>query len=207
MTTFLLIRHASLDLLGRALAGRAPDVHLNAHGKMEAERLAERLAAMPIRAIYTSPLERAQETAWPLASRLMLEARAEPGLTEIDFGDWTSRTFAELDARPDWQEWNAARGRAESPGGETMSAVQQRIVGTLAWLGEGNREATVAVVSHGDVIKAALMHYLGIPLDNVQRFEISPASVSVVALHPGGPQVSLVNDTSHLGAARGPQAP
>jgi probable phosphomutase (TIGR03848 family) len=198
MTTLLLIRHASHDLLGKALAGRAPDLHLNARGKMEAERLAERLAPLPIRAIYTSPMERAQETAWPLANRLMLEARIDSAVDEIDFGDWTSRTFAELDPRPDWQTWNAARARGQVPGGESMSAVQTRIVDALAKLEEAHRAATVAVVSHGDVIKAALLHYLGVPLDHILRLEISPASVSIVALHGGAPQVTLVNDTGLL---------
>src|SRR5689334_11013537 len=89
MTTFLLIRHAAHDLLGRTLAGRASDVHLNARGKMEAERLAERLADVPIRGLYTGPLERAQETAWPLASKLMLALRVHEGVDEINFGDWT----------------------------------------------------------------------------------------------------------------------
>ena len=116
MTTFLLIRHATHDLLGNTLAGRAPDVHLSAQGKLEAERLADRLTHLPIRAIYTGPLERSQESAWPLAMRLMLELRVHEGFDEIDFGTWTKKTFAELDPDPAWQQWNGRRSEASAPG-------------------------------------------------------------------------------------------
>lgn len=140
MTTFLLIRHGTIDLLGHTLAGHAPDVHLNARGKVEAERLAERIAHLPLSAIYTSPLERAQETAWPLAARFGLDLRISAGLDEIDFGDWTRRTFAELEPLPEWQRWNSARSEARAPGGESMGEVQSRVVAAierLARLHEG----------------------------------------------------------------------
>src|SRR4051812_19673583 len=93
MTTFLLIRHAAHDLLGKVLAGRTADVHLNAHGKIEAERVAKQLAGLPVSAIYTGPLERAQETAWPLAERRGLATTVTAAFDEIDFGDWTARAF------------------------------------------------------------------------------------------------------------------
>src|SRR5436305_11011237 len=93
MATFFLIRHGANDLLDRAIAGRLPGVHLNAHGRQQAERLAERLAQEPIRRIYSSPLERARETAQPLADRLGLEMRIAPELNEIDFGDWAGQAL------------------------------------------------------------------------------------------------------------------
>jgi broad specificity phosphatase PhoE len=195
MTTFLLIRHAAHDLLGRVLAGRAPDVHLNARGRIEAELLAKRLAATPLAGVYAGPLERAQETAWPLAARQKLETRIAPAFDEIEFGEWTSLPFAELDPRPDWQLWNSARSQAVPPGGESMQAVQARVTGELARLESDNPGQTVAIVSHGDVIKGALMHYLSMPLDLHARLEISPASISVLVLHQGQPQVTLVNAT------------
>lgn len=199
MTTFLLIRHGSHDLLGRVLAGRAPDVHLNAHGKVESEQLAERLAAVPLRAIYTSPMERAQETAWPLAARFGLELRISAALDEIDFGEWTRRAFSELDPQTEWQRWNTARSEARPPGGEAMGEVQARVVAEIERLATVHDSETVALISHGDVIKSALMQAIGVPLDHVLRLEISPASVSVLHHSSSGSQVALVNDTGEFG--------
>jgi probable phosphoglycerate mutase len=199
MTTFLLIRHAAHDLLGKVLAGRAPDVHLNARGKMEAERLAERLESTPLRAVYAGPLERAQETAWPLAERQRLEIRTAPAFDEIDFGEWTSLTLAELGPRADWQLWNEARSRAEAPGGESMRAVQARVAQGLDRLEQAHPGEAVAIVSHGDVIKSALMHHLGIPLDFYMRLEIGPASMSVLVLDRGQPQVMAINAFGSIG--------
>lgn len=201
MTTVLLIRHASHDLLGRVLAGRAPDVHLNARGRQEAENLAERLANLPIRSLYTSPLERAHETAWPLASKLMLPLRVQHGIDEIHVGEWTRKTFPELEPLPEWQRWNAERATARCPGGESMQEVQDRIIGVLDTLSAEYPDEHVALVSHGDVIKAALMHYLGISLACIHRFEISPASVSIIAHHGSYVQVVLMNDTGTLASA------
>ena len=105
MTKFLLIRHAAHDLLGRALTGRAPGLHLNAQGKLEAERLADRLAVFSISAIYTGPLERARETAEPLSNRLRMELSLAPAFDEIDFGSWTMLPFSDLEQRPDDSRW------------------------------------------------------------------------------------------------------
>ncbi len=199
MTTFLLIRHGSHDLLGRTLAGRAPEVHLNARGHSEAAHLAERLASMPVSAIYTSPMERALETASPLAARFGLDLRVRAGLDEIDFGEWTNRPFSALALLSDWQRWNSERSHGRPPGGESMSEVQARIATEIERLAPLHDDETVALVSHGDVIKAALMHVLGIPLDHVARFEISPASVSVLLAGEGAPQVARMNDTGGFG--------
>ena len=198
MTTFLLIRHAFHDLLGNTLAGRVPDVHLNARGKLEAERLADRVSHLPIRAIYTGPLERSQESAWPLAMRFMLELRVHEGFDEIDFGDWTRKTFEELEPNPEWQEWNARRGAATATGGESMLQVQERVVEALDHLSQEHAGEHVAIISHGDVIKAALLHYLGTPLDRIHQLEVSPASVTTLTVEGGWGRILLLNDTGEL---------
>jgi len=198
MTTFLLIRHAAHDLLGRVLAGRASDVHLNARGKMEAERLGERLARFHCQAIHTGPLERAQETAWPAAGALGLDPQINSAFDEIDFGRWTSQTFAQLEHDPEWKRWNASRSQAQPPGGETMGAVQSRVVAGLEELARAAPGACVAVVSHGDVIKAALMHYLGIPLDFILRLEVGPAALSILELREGNPRILAINESGAL---------
>jgi probable phosphoglycerate mutase len=197
-TTFLLIRHASHDLLGRVLAGRMPGVPLNARGRAEAAQLAADLAHLSIHALSTSPMERVRQTAEPLARRLGLEMRLDPAFHEIDFGDWTSLSFAELAPLPAWQLWNSARHEAQPPGGETMAAAQRRFVAGLERLAQEYSEACVAVFSHGDVIKAALMHYLQIPLSLIARLEVDPASVSSLVLAQDQVQVLCINRSTRL---------
>lgn len=194
MTRFLLVRHAAHDWLGRGIAGRLPGVGLNAQGLGEAAGLAPRLRDRGVRAIYSSPQQRAQETAAPTAAALALHVQVDDALAEIDFGEWTGRTFDELEADAQrWRTWCERRSVAAAPGGEAFAAVQGRIMGRLRALCELHPQEAVALFSHGDVIKAALAGCLGVPLDNVERFEIAPASVSVVDMGPGWDQVKLLN--------------
>lgn len=195
MTTFYLIRHGDTPAVGHFVAGRAPGVRLNDRGRRQVEELAERLAGEPIRAVYSSPLERTRETAGPLAKRLGFEVRLADELIELDFGEWTGKSFAELDPLPEWRRYNAYRGGTRIPGGELMLEVQVRVAGFVQRLCAEHPGEAVALVSHGDVIRAALLHYLGMPLDFYHRIEISPASVSVVVLGDYGPQVLSLNHT------------
>jgi probable phosphomutase (TIGR03848 family) len=197
VSTFLLIRHALCDPVGKAIAGRAPGVHLNPAGRVQATALATRLAGLPISAIYSSPLERAQETAEPIASRLDLEVESDPRLNEVDFGDWTGRTLAELDGTRGWIAFNTRRSTTRIPGGETMSEVLARALESLNQIRQRHRAsgALIAVVSHADVLRSVLAHCVGIPLDHMQRIEISPASVSVLCLLQEAPRLLLLNST------------
>jgi probable phosphoglycerate mutase len=197
-TVFLLVRHAMNDLVGKALAGRARGVHLNAEGVAQAERLAERLSAVRLAAIYVSPLERAAETAAPLAARLKLVSRTHSGLNEIDCGEWTGRTFRELDVEPAWRTWVDGRSSARPPNGESIVEAQTRIVEAMNALRAEHDGETIALVTHGDVIKAALAHVLRSSLDDLEQFDIAPASVSIVVAAEGWAQVKLVNDTETL---------
>ena len=198
MTTFLLIRHAVHDLVEGTLAGRMPGVHLSAQGQQQAERLAERLVALPIAAIYSSPLERTMQTAKPLASWLNLPVQINHGFAEIDFGEWTGKRFDELAADPRWRDWNSFRSSSHLPNSGLMLEVQLRAVAALQCLCQEYPNQVVAIVSHSDVIKAVVAHYLGVHLDLFQRIEISPASVSIIAVHHGGAQVIRLNDTGDL---------
>lgn len=195
MTTFLLIRHATHSLVDHTLAGQMPGVHLNAQGQRQAQRLAERLSHLPIRAIYSSPMERAVQTAEPLAAYFNLEVHCDQGFIEIDFGEWTGRRFDELSSDPRWQHWNTFRSSAPLPNKGMMVEVQARTIAALEGLHQQHPDQVVAIVSHSDVIKAAIAHYLGVHLDLFQRIEISPASVNVVAVHDWGAQVIRLNDT------------
>ncbi len=189
-----LVRHAAHGLLGRTLTGRMPGVSLSPEGRAQAERLAARLAGEPIRAVLTSPLERARETAEPIAAALGLEPRVEPALNEIDFGEWTGRSFDALEDDPAWRRWNAARGLARPPGGEAMLAVQERMRDLLEGLAARHPGERVALVSHCDVIRAALLHVLGLGLDRYDRIAVDPASVSTVEIGAWDARVLSINE-------------
>lgn len=193
MTTFLLIRHAMLDAVGNVVAGRRPGEHLNETGRGQVAELCDFVARWEVRRVYTSPLERARETAGPIAERFSLTPVVAEELSELDFGAWTGRTFQELGSDPQWALFNSYRSGTRVPGGELMLETQARIVRFMLRLRDEHRDQTVALVSHGDVIRAALTFHLGMPLDLFGRVEVSPASVSVLRLHGHGPEVLAVN--------------
>ena len=186
-----LVRHAAHGLLGRVLAGRMPGVPLSNEGRAQAAALAATLAARPIRAVLSSPVQRAQETAAPIAARLGLPVLTDPGLDEIDFGAWTGATFDALDGQPAWDTWNRFRSFAPTPGGEAMAAAQARALAAVARAAADGGE--VVLVSHSDVLKAVLAHFLGMPLDLLHRIELAPASRSMLVLFEDVARVDGVN--------------
>ena len=161
MTRVYLVRHGATDFLGRAIVGRKPGVALNGQGRAQAERLGRRFQNQGITAIYCSPLDRARETARPIADQLELDIKIAPELNEIDFGAWTGLTLDELAHQPDWRRWNKSRSNSRVPGGETMLEVQARTVGYIEKLGAAVRDAAYILVGHADPIKSALLYFLG----------------------------------------------
>jgi probable phosphoglycerate mutase len=195
MTKFLLIRHATTNAVGKSLSGRLSGMYLNDAGKAQAQQLAERLQGQPISAIYSSPLERALETAAPIASTLNLSCAIEENFLEINFGAWTNKSFSELENDPGFKRFNSFRSGTRIPEGETMQEAQGRMLRGLEKLAFSHPGETVAVVSHSDMIKSAIAFYAGIHLDMFQRIEISPASVSVVEVYDDFAKVILINYT------------
>jgi broad specificity phosphatase PhoE len=198
VTTFLLVRHASHDLVGKALAGRSPAVSLNAAGLRESRALAEKIGDLPVAALYVSPQSRALQTAQPLAERLNITPQIDAALDEIDFGQWTGVSFAGLARDPLWPTWVERRSVAQPPGGEAFVRVQERIVRDLARLQAEYPDDMVVVVSHGDVLKAALAHYLHLSLDHLECFDLHPASLSIVTATGTWAQVRVLNWTAEL---------
>ncbi|SMF87308.1 Histidine phosphatase superfamily (branch 1) [Azospirillum oryzae] len=197
-TVFILVRHGSHDRLGSVLCGRMPGVTLSAQGRTEADSLAESLSSQRLTAVLSSPLERAIETATPIAERQGLPLTIEPALNELDLGAWSGKRFEELRGDPAWDLWNRARSHGrptpgESPG-ESMPEAQIRIAALLDRLRRAHPGGTLALVSHGDLIKAALAHAMGLPLDFHGRFEISPASRSVLIAGDWGLKVHSINE-------------
>jgi probable phosphomutase (TIGR03848 family) len=198
MTKFLLIRHATNDTVGKRLAGRMAGLSLNEEGRAQAHDLAVRLSGLPITAIYSSPLARAVETAGPMAKGLNLESVLSDDFLEIEFGEWTNSTFEEIGKQPQFQRFNSFRSCTRIPGGEWMLEAQLRMMTGLEKLRLLHRQETVAVISHGDLIKAAVAYYAGIHLDMFQRIEISPASVSVIEIGDEKIRILLVNGTGRI---------
>jgi probable phosphoglycerate mutase len=192
-TTFLLIRHASHDYLGRAIAGWLAGVHINAQGREEALRLAEGLAGERIEALYSSPLDRTMDTAEILAHRLGLHIHMEEGFGEVRFGEWTGAAFDDLAKDPRWEAYNRFRSGTRPPGGELLLEVQERAIRAMERIREDHPGETVAVVSHGDVIKAVAMYYLGMPMDLLERFDVAPASVTEIEVGDWGARVMRLN--------------
>jgi probable phosphoglycerate mutase len=197
-TTFLVIRHALNDMVDRAFAGWMPGVHLNERGRRQVERLTERLARSGLAAVVSSPLERALETATPIARRIGIDVQVSECLGEIRIGDWTNRTFAEIDNDSLWKRFNVFRGGTRAPGGELMLETQLRMVLEMERLRSIHPGKRIALVSHGDPIRAVVAHFGGMPIDMYSRLEISPASISAIRYYDWGARILTLNDTAHL---------
>lgn len=195
MPVFLLIRHGENDYVKKGrLAGRLPAVHLNENGRAQALALAEKLGDAPIKAVYSSPLERALETAAPLAERLSLEVIPRDGLIELDMGEWTGQKVKGLSRLKAWKVVQNAPSRMTLPGGESFQQAQYRITQELDRLAAQHQEdEIVACVSHSDPIKLAVAYHLGMPLDLFQRLHVAPASISVITIGETGSRLVSLN--------------
>ncbi|MBZ9897473.1 MULTISPECIES: histidine phosphatase family protein [unclassified Mesorhizobium] len=194
-TTFFLIRHAAHDNVGSYLAGRMGGVRLGESGRAQAAHLGRRMAREPIAAIWCSPRERTQETAKPIATACNVgEIAICAELDEIDFGIWSGKTFEELNGDAGWQAWNSRRQEASTPSGETMLDVQQRIVSLMDQARERHQNQCVALISHADVIKAAICHVLGLPVGDSFRFDIDPASITTIVSGDWGAKLIRLNE-------------
>lgn len=203
-TLVLLVRHAVTPTTGKVLPGRARGLHLSDEGRRQAEAAARRLAALPrIAAVYSSPLERARETATPIARGRHLAVRVERGLLECDFGAWTGASLRRLARRREWAVVQRHPSGFRFPGGESFVEMQSRVADTVRKLVERHPGRAIVAVSHADPIKAVLAHVLGTPLDLFQRFVIAPASISAVVYRREGASVLTVNSVDGGLAALG----
>lgn len=197
-TTFYLIRHGTTDAIGRRLTGRTARVHLNSQGREEAALLAQRFKNVPLQAVFSSPIERAVETAEPLARAANLPVQLVGDLTEVEFGEWTGRSFQELSEDPEWRRFNQVRSLTPVPGGEDALEMQNRVVGWIEKIRRLHPGGRIAAVSHRDPLKAAVVFYSGLHLDMIERFEIDPASVTVLRTDDEGACVLSLNNVMAL---------
>ncbi len=195
-TVVLLVRHGQTPTTGKLLPGRAPGLHLADVGIQQAQRAAERIGQLTtVDAIYASPLERARETAAPIAATRGMKVRIDKGLLECDFGDWTGAELKTLMKLPEWATVQRAPSTFTFPNGESFTAMQNRIVGAIDRLRAAHPGGTIVCVSHADPIKAAVAHAMGTHIDLFQRIVISTCSVTAIAYGMGAPVVLTVNST------------
>jgi len=200
MGTIILVRHGENDWSkSNKLAGRLPGVHLNETGHQQAAAVAQRLAALPVKAVYSSPLTRCLETAAYIADTHRLEVKQLEDVGEVEYGEWEGRKIKKLVKKPLWRAVQFFPSRARFPGGEALREVQYRAVQSLEETAARHEKELIVVVSHADVIRLLLAHYLGVHIDLFQRLVISPASASILALgHDGPVRVLRVNDDGPL---------
>jgi probable phosphoglycerate mutase len=194
----VLVRHAVTAQTGPLLSGRQPGIDLSDTGRDQAAAVGVRLAPLPVRAVYASPIERTTQTAEHIASHHGLAVIPLTGVLEADYGDWTGGTIAELAKTELWKTVQRAPSRARFPNGESIAQMQVRMVSALEAVVADHRGETVVVVSHADPIKAAIAHYSGLHLDQFQRLVVSPASVTAFDLGPHGAALLTCNDTGDL---------
>ena len=195
MTMFFLIRHAAHEGLGECLTGRLPGASLGEKGREQARKLGLRLKRECLARMQASPRARASETAEAVAQACCLSSvETASALDEVDFGSWTGKSFGTLSQDPSWRHWNERRADARTPGGESMRDIQERVVAHMASLASEMPSGAAALVSHAEVIRAALLHALELSLDDWPRIEIAPASISKISLDQQGMRVLAVNE-------------
>jgi probable phosphomutase (TIGR03848 family) len=196
MTSLYLIRHGDNDYVGKKLAGWTPGVHLNDKGRQQAEALAERLAPVRFKAIYSSPLERTLESARPLARAQDLRIQKREDLGEVHYGEWTGKSLRALSRTKLWRVVQFNPSNMRFPQGEALRETQVRATGALDEICHAHPKGAVAIFSHGDVIRLCVAHFMGLGFDLFQRIQINPASVSVIQVGAGyPPRVARLNDT------------
>ena len=193
-TTFFLVRHAAHDNVGGFLAGRKPGIRLGEAGLAQAERLAERMRRESFDALRASPRERTRETAAAISRASGVTPVVAEELDEIDFGEWSGLSFDVLNQDPRWRRWNTVRSLCRTPAGESMLDVQRRVLGLIDSLATEHPERAVVLVTHADIIKTAVSHVLGLPVDAWPRFDIGPASITKLVLGDWGAQLLGLNE-------------
>jgi probable phosphomutase (TIGR03848 family) len=195
MNRLLLIRHALNDWVGKRVPSWTPGISLNEEGRKQAARLAEWLAPVPLEAIYSSPLERAVETAEPIAKAHGLEVQLRERLGDTRYGELTGKAIEDIMKTDMWEEFRAYPSRTRFPGAETVYEVQVRVVAELEEILETHPEGNIAVVAHGDVIRVSVAYFIGLPLDFLGRIWAAPASVTILRFGEWGPRLTNLGHT------------
>jgi broad specificity phosphatase PhoE len=198
MTTFLLARHATSACMHEVYVGRKSDPPLTQKGELQASAVAAHLRTEHIDLAQSSPRRRARQTAQRIVESRDIELETEEALDEIDVGQWGGESFARLAQQPAWQLWNSARHLHRAPGGEAMLDVQRRIVGHLMELQRCHPNRVVLLVTHAEVVRCALLYYLGVPIVTYGCIEVSPASIARIYVDDRSCRLIAMNERATL---------
>jgi broad specificity phosphatase PhoE len=202
VTTLLLIRHAACEQMSERLYGRTVAAPLSTAGRDQARRLADQLSHDALALVCSSPRERARDTATAIAAPHGLTVQVDASLDEVDYGAWSGRTFRELERDARWRAWNNDREHHAPPGGEGIRAVQQRVLATLRALGRAHADERIAVVSHAEVIRSAVLAIRGWSASRYHEIEIAPASVTTAFADGGALWLAPPDSQIRLGSTR-----
>jgi probable phosphoglycerate mutase len=209
MTTIVLVRHGENDWVKKGrLAGWIPGIHLNENGHKQAQAAAERLAHLPVTAVYSSPVMRCMETAVYIAQTHQLDVIELEDIGEVRYGKWEGKKIKKLAKKKSWMTVQFFPSRMQFPKGEALRDVQSRGIQALETLSRQHPDDLIVVVSHADLIKLVMAHYLGVHIDLFQRMVISPASATVLSLHTyGGVRILRLNDDGPFTLPSKPEKP
>ena len=194
MAIIYLVRHGRTDFIGKKLCGNLPGIHLNEEGRGQAQKAADYLSAFPIKAIYSSPIERAFETAEIISRKSALVVTPVDFLREIHFGDLQGLGEKELMDHSLWKRFNSHPAEVNFPNGESVPEVQIRVAKGLELISEQHtKEDQILCVAHSEVLRLAVCWVLDLTLDNFHRLTIDPASVSIIEITPERKKLRLLN--------------
>ena len=194
-TTIHLVRHAVHEVVNRVLIGRNASIGLSGVGFQQAQALGNRFACSKLASVQSSPQLRARQTARPIAEMHGLPLEDAPEFDEIDMGTWTGRSFEELKHDPQWQVWNSQRDTARPPRGENMRELQRRVMDRLYHVAKTNGGEEVVIVSHAEPIRAAVLYYLQLSLDDFLSVQIAPASVTTIVMRGQSGEIVANSDS------------
>jgi probable phosphoglycerate mutase len=199
MALVILVRHGQTDEnVSGKISGQGP-VPLNERGREQAQLAAEVLTTLEVTHIYSSPVVRARQTAEFLAQHLRLGIEESPNLREVGYGDWEGKSFHDIRQHPIAQQVFHDPINAVFPNGESLPAVQQRGVQVIETVRRRHPQGVIVLVSHGDVIRTALAHYLGMPFNDYRRLNVDLGALSVLELFDGWVRVKAVNFVPQVG--------
>ncbi|MGH8973706.1 MAG: MSMEG_4193 family putative phosphomutase [Acidimicrobiia bacterium] len=198
-TKVVLVRHAVTAETGPVLSGRRSGIDLSEAGRAQADGAAQRLAGLPVTAVYSSPLERCRQTAEAIAAAHGLTVTDHPGLAEADYGEWTGQKIEDLRQSDLWKLVQVTPSAVRFPAGESVREMQTRIITAVEEVVAAHPGGLVVAVSHADPIKAAVAHFTGVHLDLFQRLFVAPASCTVLRFGPTGAALVKLNDTGTMG--------
>lgn len=193
METLFLLRHGETVWNEEMRVMGSREIPLNSKGILQAKRIATLLPKLEIDAIYTSPLRRALETAHILAKENHVPIKIVPDLTEVAFGRWEGLVFAELIRDKTYRRFIKAPLKTAVPGGETIRDVQRRGLRAIRRAVNEFPGGRLLFVSHGDVIRAMICHYMQLPLQEFRRLRIDTGSLTVLEVDGGWAEIKFLN--------------